>query len=40
MKQIYVCNDTVTGIFSAIYDAWKVILSFGDAGIAVKGMMN
>lgn len=40
MKQIYVCNDTVTGIFSAIYDAWKVILDFGDAGIAIKGMVN
>lgn len=40
MKQIYVCNDTVTGIFSAIYDAWKVILNFGDAGIAMKGIMN
>ena len=23
MKKIYVCNDTITGIFSAIYDAWK-----------------
>ena len=23
MKRIYVCSDTVTGILSAIYDAWK-----------------
>ena len=23
MKTVYVCNDTVTGIFSAIHDAWK-----------------
>ena len=22
-EKIYVCNDTITGIFSAIYDAWK-----------------
>ena len=40
MKQIFVCNDTVTGIFSAIYDAWKIVLSFGETGIALKGMMN
>lgn len=23
MKTVYVCSDTVTGVFSAIYDAWK-----------------
>ncbi len=40
MKQIYVCNDTIIGIFSAIYDAWKIVLSFGESGIALKGMMN
>lgn len=40
MKQIFVCNDTITGIFSAIYDAWKIVLSSGETGIALKGMMN
>ena len=37
MKQIFVCNDTVTGIFSAIYDAWKIVLSFGETGFDLKG---
>ena len=23
MKQVYICYDTITGIFSAIHDAWK-----------------
>lgn len=23
MKTVYVCSDTITGIFSAVYDAWK-----------------
>lgn len=23
MKTIYVCEDSVTGIYSGIYDAWK-----------------
>lgn len=23
MKRVYICSDTVTGIFSGIYDAWK-----------------
>ena len=26
--------------FSAIYDAWKIVLSSGETGIALKGMMN
>ena len=26
--------------FAAIYDAWKIVLSFGETGIALKGMMN
>ena len=38
MKQIFVCNDTITGIFSAIYDAWKIVLSSGETGIALKGI--
>ena len=23
MKQIYICEDTITGIYSALHDAWK-----------------
>ena len=23
MKTIYICTDSVTGIFSAVYEAWK-----------------
>ncbi len=23
MKTVYICNDTITGIFSAVYDAWR-----------------
>ena len=23
MRKMYVVNDTVTGVFSGIYDAWK-----------------
>lgn len=40
MKTVYICNDTVTGIFSAIYDAWK---SKGDeetCGISLRGTIE
>ena len=36
MKKIYVCNDTITGIFSAIYDAWKEGREEKECGIAIK----
>ncbi|MGO5053386.1 TIGR03915 family putative DNA repair protein [Lachnospiraceae bacterium LCP25S3_G4] len=36
MKQIYVCSDTVTGIFSGIYDVWKTGLSMEQVGIALQ----
>lgn len=36
MKQIYICNDTITGIFSAIYEAWKEYRD-EEAGIAIRG---
>lgn len=36
MKTIYVCNDTIAGIFSAVYDAWKEKDSGGNCGIALK----
>ncbi len=37
MKTIYVCNDTITGLFSAIYDAWKRQHAEGECGIGFKG---
>lgn len=40
MKTIYVCNDTVTGIFSGIYDAWKTGKKEEDCGIALQGMLE
>ena len=36
MKQIYLCTDTMTGLFSALHDAWKENRD-SDAGIEVKG---
>ena len=26
MKRIYVCENEVTGLFSALYDAWKYLV--------------
>lgn len=40
MKKIYICNDSITGIFSAIYDAWLTKLREEQLGIALKGMVN
>ena len=40
MKNVYICNDTVTGIFSAIYDAWKTRVGAENLGIALRGMMD
>jgi len=40
MKTVYVCNDTVTGIFSAIYDAWKGGRAEGACGIALKNALE
>lgn len=39
MKQVYICYDTITGIFSAIHDAWKESRD-GEAGIALRGCMT
>lgn len=39
MKKVYVCEDTITGMYSAIYDAW--IESRNDeVGIELRGQMN
>lgn len=49
MKKVYICSDSVTGIFSAIYDAWKAALKTEQLGIrlnteyygiALKGMVE
>lgn len=40
MKKLYICNDHVTGIFSAIYDAWKAGRDGEDTGIRVRGYME
>lgn len=37
MKTIYICTDTVTGIFSGIYDAWKAEGEEDTCGIALRG---
>lgn len=39
MKKVYICEDTITGIFSAIYDAWKESRD-QEAGIALRGMSD
>ena len=40
MRTIYICEDTVTGIFSAIYDAWKAGEDAGRCGIGLRGQME
>lgn len=40
MKKVYICNDNITGIFSAIYDAWRTRLREEQLGIALKGMVD
>lgn len=37
MKTIYLCSDTITGIFSAVYDAWRQEKCEESCGIAVRG---
>lgn len=40
MKTVYVCSDTVTGIFSAVYDAWRPEKREGGCGIAFRGFLE
>lgn len=40
MKTIYICTDTVTGIFSGIYDAWKAEGEEDTCGIALRGTLE
>lgn len=39
MKQIYLCSDTVTGLYSALHDAWKENRD-SDAGIEIRGSVQ
>ncbi|WP_251392437.1 TIGR03915 family putative DNA repair protein [Mediterraneibacter agrestimuris] len=39
MKQVYVCSDTITGMFSAFYDAWKERRN-EEVGIGLKGRLE
>ena len=40
MKTVYVCSDSVTGIFSAVYDAWKAQKAEEKCGIVLQGFME
>lgn len=40
MKKVYICEDTITGVFSAVYEAWKTKLLEEQLGIAIHGKMN
>lgn len=39
MKQIYICEDTITGLYSALHDAWKECRN-AEAGIELKGRIQ
>ncbi|MCI9489475.1 TIGR03915 family putative DNA repair protein [Lachnospiraceae bacterium 48-42] len=40
MKKIYLCSDTITGLFSAIYDAWETGRREEECGIAFRESME
>lgn len=40
VKKIFVCGDTITGIYSGIYDAWKMMPKPGEVGIAIRGLVE
>lgn len=40
MKKVYICNDHITGLFSAVYDAWLDDRDEGNVGIAFRGLME
>lgn len=40
MRKVYVCNDCVTGILSAVYDAWKDNIEEGQGSIGLKGSLE
>ena len=40
MRKVYVCEDCVTGILSAIYDAWKDNIEEGQGSIGLRGSLE
>lgn len=40
MKRRYICTDTITGIFSAVYDAWKTDRTDTQSGIVLWGSVQ
>ena len=40
LKRVYLCHDTLMGLCSALYDAWKERREDGNAGIAFYGMLE
>lgn len=40
IKTVYVCTDSVTGIFSAVYDAWKAQKTEEECEIALRGTIG
>ena len=40
MKTVYVCKDSITGIFSAVYEAWKRRNEGRELGIAIQGSVE
>lgn len=40
MKTMYVCEDSLEGIFSAVYDAWKAKKEQEKCGIAIRGLLE
>ena len=40
MKKVFICSDTITGIYSGIYDAWKLVPKLGEVGIAIQDMVE
>ena len=37
MKRMYIGEGTMTGIFSAIYDAWLFDRKEGETGVCIRG---
>ena len=39
MREIYICTDTITGLCSALHDAWLENRN-GEAGIGLRGRIQ
>ena len=40
MKKVFICEDSISGIYSGIYDAWKLALQDEMVAIAIQGMVE